>query len=160
MTYSEDSNGTAHYRFHLSHASSVVVAPVKNCLVDSDGGTVPVASMGAAVPMTKHQDGVWVGSVPASVGLQCVVLMVDGNPVLTPHLSTGCLHGLQQANYIDVPPPNPNRCVYAMRPSVEHGMVAHDYLTFYTMDTTEEVLIYVSPSYHKASSATRRYPVL
>ncbi|CAJ1988408.1 4-beta-xylanase z precursor-like protein [Leishmania donovani] len=160
VTYSEDNNGTVHYRFYLPHASSVVVAPVKVCLVDSDGGTVPVASIGAAAPMTKHQDGVWVGTVSAPVGLQCVVLMVDGNPVLTPHLSIGCLHGLQRANYIDVPPPNPNRCVYAMRPSVEHGMVAHNYLTSYTMDTTEEVLIYVPPSYHKASSATRRYPVL
>ncbi|CBZ26685.1 endo-1,4-beta-xylanase z precursor-like protein [Leishmania mexicana MHOM/GT/2001/U1103] len=160
VAYSEDNNGTVHYRFYFPHASSVVVALVKVCLVNRDGGTVPVASIGVAVPMTKHQDGMWVGTMSAPVGLQCVVLMVDGNPVLTPYLSIGCLHGLQRANYIDVPPPNPNQCVYAVRPSVEHGIVAHNYLKSYTMDTIEEVLIYLPPSYHKASSATRHYPVL
>ncbi|KAG5480758.1 hypothetical protein CUR178_05893 [Leishmania enriettii] len=160
VTYSKDSHGTVDYRFYFPHASSVAVAPVKVHLVEKGGCTVPVASIGVAAPMARHQDGVWVGATSAPVGLQCVVLMVDGSPVLTPHLSIGYLHGLQRANYIDVPPPNPSPCIYALRPSVEHGTVSHGYVTSYTMDTTEEVLIYVPPSYHKAGNATRRYPVL
>ncbi|CAJ1024468.1 hypothetical protein Q4I30_003555 [Leishmania utingensis] len=47
-----------------------------------------------------------------------------------------------------------------MQFSAEHGTVAHNYVTFYTMDTTEEVLIYMPPSYHKPGSETRLYPVL
>ncbi|KAG5506483.1 hypothetical protein JKF63_05986 [Porcisia hertigi] len=161
VTYkNDDDNGTVHYQFYLPHASSVAIAPVKVGLVDRGDGAVPVASIGTPVCMTKHQDGMWATSTSAPVGLQCVVLMVDGHSVLTPHLSIGCLHGFQRANYIDVPPPNPKLCIYAIRPCTEHGTVAHNYVTSYTMETTEEVLIYAPPSYHKAGSATRRYPVL
>ncbi|KAG5480039.1 hypothetical protein LSCM1_06460 [Leishmania martiniquensis] len=160
VTYSKENHGTVHYRFYLPHAISVAVAPVKVHLVKRGGCIVPMASIGVAVPMTRQQDGVWVGTMFAPVGLQCVVLMVDGSPVLTPHLSIGYLHGLQRANYVDVPPSNPKVCIYAPRSSVEHGTVAHNYVTSFTMDTIEEVLIYVPPSYHKAGSATRRYPVL
>ncbi|KAK7195537.1 putative esterase [Novymonas esmeraldas] len=155
-------NGTAHYRFLFPHATSVAVATVLAHRVLCPGGPLPAPfTIDATTLLSPQQGGLWTGSVCVPGGLHHVVLLVDGCPVLTPHLHIGHSHGLDQVNYIDVPPPSDARsCVNAARPSVEHGTVAHNYVASYTTETTEEILVYLPPSYHKAGSATRRYPVL
>ncbi|KPI88828.1 endo-1 4-beta-xylanase z precursor-like protein [Leptomonas seymouri] len=159
VTYVGDTAGTVHYRFSFPKAGIVSIAPAT---IITLGGDVDQTRTVAhpVVTLQKQKDGTWVGVAVYPVGLHKVLLFVDGRAVLTPLLPITCETNQELVNYIDVPPPDAKNCIYAMRPLMEHGSVAQDYVTSYTTNTVEEVLVYLPPSYHMAANATRRYPVL
>lgn len=142
VTYTGDAEGTVHYRLYYPAASSVVVE-------------IP----GSAVALSKSPEGVWTGTGCYPVGLQCVMILLDGQDVCTPYLPLTLNHG-RPMNYIDVPAADSGSGFYAMRNGREHGSIANDFFASTIQKTTEKLLIYTPPSYRKPESATRRYPVL
>ncbi|KPA75262.1 endo-14-beta-xylanase z precursor-like protein [Leptomonas pyrrhocoris] len=159
VTYVGDAAGTVHYHFYFPKASFVSVVPSSTTTLEGDVDEART-TVHPAVALKKQMGGAWWGEAAYSVGLHKVFLLVDGRAVLTPHLPVTCERNEELVNYIDVPPPDESNNYYLMRPRTEHGSVAQEYITSYTTDTVEEVLVYLPPSYHKPSSATRRYPVL
>ncbi|KPI88829.1 endo-1 4-beta-xylanase z precursor-like protein, partial [Leptomonas seymouri] len=142
--YDGDEAGTVRITLAFPKATSVVLWTPEN-----------------RVPMHKSADdaNLWTVTAQFPIGYRYVCLLVDGENVLVPYLPIGYGYS-RPMNYIDVPPPDVTNCIYAMRPHMEHGSVAHDCFDSTQTNKVGKILVYLPPSYHMASNATRRYPVL
>jgi enterochelin esterase-like enzyme len=142
--YDGDEAGTVHVTLAFPTATSVVIWTPE-----------------IKVPMHRSpvEPDLWMATAQFPIGYRYVYIIVDGKDVLVPYLPIG--YGFcRPVNYIDVPPPDAKSCIYAMRPHVERGTVAHDYFDSTQTGLVEKILVYLPPSYPKTASATRRYPVL
>ncbi|KAL7704161.1 putative esterase [Lotmaria passim] len=142
--YDGDEGGTVHITLAFPSAACV---------------TVWTPEVQVPLHRSPVEPDLWTVTAQFPIGYRYVYILVDGKDVLVPYLPIGFGY-CRPVNYIDVPPPDAKSCVYAMRPHVERGTVAHDYFDSTRTNAVEKLLVYLPPSYHKFGSATRRYPVL
>ncbi|KAK7195536.1 putative esterase [Novymonas esmeraldas] len=144
VTYDGDAAGTVHFAFAFPGATFV--------LLWTPQATVPLQPSPTA-------PGIWTATAQLPVGFRYVYVMVDSKDTLVPYLPIGYGY-CRPVNFIDVPPPDMRSCIYAMRRGVEYGTVVHNFFDSSETSAVENLLVYLPPSYHKAGSAARRYPVL
>lgn len=128
---------------------------VRASLLAPDANSVQLDIGGVRYPMTKGDDGIWVGtSEPQDEGFHYYQLNIDGASVPDP----GSLYFYGASRWgSGVEVPAKDQDIYALK-NVPHGQVRELHYYSKVNDTQRRCFVYTPPGYDK--DTTKRYPVL